>query len=270
MRFFIAHFVEFKLKFNTLRCLLLLVLKSSTKKATTMSILNVSCDECPIHKRSIFKVIDELDMLDLSIKKTCYFYRKGQVIFYEGKGALGIYCVHSGRVKVFKHGSEGKEQIIRVALPGEVVGLRSVISGRPYSASATALDDSVCCFISKRKFFQLTIKYPDISQRIMLTLSILLDGAENKITSLAQKSVRERLAETLLTLDDVFKTDHIADGSVISLSREDLANMVGTATETVIRLLSEFKHDELIEIQGRKIKVLNKRMLTKIGKSFST
>ncbi len=234
-----------------------------------MPILNVSCEDCPVHRKSIFRGIEDYDMLDLSLKKTCYFYRKGQVIFYEGKGALGIYCVNQGKIKVFKLGSEGKEQIIRVILPGEVMGLRSVVSGRPYSASATALDDSVCCFISKRKFFQLTIKYPDISQRIMILLSQMLEGAENKITSLAQKSVRERLAETLLSLDEAFKTERLTDGSIISLSREDLANLVGTATETVIRLLSEFKNDDLIEIKGRKIKVLKKKELLKICKTFS-
>ncbi|MBW6496855.1 MAG: Crp/Fnr family transcriptional regulator [Bacteroidales bacterium] len=233
-----------------------------------MPILNVNCDECPVHRKSIFRGIDACDMLDLSLKKTCYFYRKGQMIFYEGKGALGIYCVNQGKIKIFKLGPEGKEQIIRVVLPGEVMGLRSVVSGRPYSASATALDDSVCCFISKRKFFQLTIKYPEISQRIMILLSQLLDGAENKITSLAQKSVRERLAETLLSLDEAFKSEKCNDGGIISLSREDLANLVGTATETVIRLLSEFKHDELVEIRGRKIKVLNKKELLKIGKAY--
>jgi CRP/FNR family transcriptional regulator, polysaccharide utilization system transcription regulator len=233
-----------------------------------MPILNVNCEECPVHRKSIFRSLDECDMLDLSLKKTCYFYRKGQMIFYEGKGALGIYCVNQGKIKVFKLGQEGKEQIIRVVLPGEVMGLRSVVSGRPYSASATALDDSVCCFISKRKFFQFTIKYPEISQRIMILLSQLLDGAENKITSLAQKSVRERLAETLLSLDEVFKNEKCNDGSIITLSREDLANLVGTATETVIRLLSEFKHDELVEIRGRKIKVLNRKELLKIGKAY--
>ncbi|MFO7998700.1 MAG: Crp/Fnr family transcriptional regulator [Bacteroidales bacterium] len=233
-----------------------------------MALINVSCDDCPIHRKSIFKGIDESDMLDLNIKKTCFFYRRGQVIYYEGKGALGIYCVYQGKIKVFKLGSEGKEQIVRVALPGELLGLRSMISGKPYAASATALDDSVCCFINKRKFFQLTLKYPELSQRIMLTLSFLLEGAENKITSLAQKSVRERVAETLLALDETFRPDHSNDGTVISLSREDLANLVGTATETLIRLLSEFKHDQLIEIRGRKIKVLNKKALLKIGKAF--
>ncbi len=233
-----------------------------------MTIVNVSCDECPIYNRSIFKGIEGCDLLDLVATKTCYFYRKGQIIYYEGKGALGIYCIHSGRIKVCKLGSEGKEQITRMALAGEMLGLRSIVSGKPYSASATALDDTVCCFIAKRKFFQLTIKYPFISQRIMITLSHLLEGAENKITSMAQKSVRERLAESLLVLEDVFRNEHCAERDFISLSREDLANLIGTATETVIRLLSEFKQDELVEIKGRKIRVLDRQALYKIGKSY--
>ncbi len=237
-----------------------------------MTLVSVSCDECLIYKKSIFSGIDAHDLHELSVKKTCYFYRKGQIIFYEGKGSLGIYCINSGRIKVFKIGSEGKEQIIRMALPGEMLGLRSVISGKPYSAFATALDDSVCCFIGKRKFFKLTIKYPELSQRIMITLSQLLDGADNKITSLAQKSVRERLAESLIALDEIFwsEQNRNIDGNFISLSREDLANLVGTATETVIRLLSEFKQDALIEIKGRKIRIINRPALVKIGKSFNT
>ncbi len=234
-----------------------------------MTIVSVSCDECSIQKKSIFYGIDERDISELNIKKTCYFYKKGQIIFYEGKGALGIYCINSGRIKVYKIGSEGKEQIVRMVMPGEILGLRSVISGKPYSASATALDDSVCCFIGKRKFFKLIIKYPELSQRIMITLSHLLEGADNKITSLAQKSVRERVAESLLVLDDVFRSDQNPDGAIISLSREDLANLVGTATETVIRLLSEFKQDELIEIKGRKIRILDKPALLKIGKTLA-
>ncbi len=209
-------------------------------------------------------------MCELDNRKTCYFYRKGQIIYYEGKGALGLYCINDGKIKVFKIGTEGKEQIIRMVQPGDVLGLRSIISGKPYSSSATALDDSVCCFIGKRRFFKLIIKYPQLSQRIMVILSHLLEGADNKITSLAQKSVRERLAESLLALDQVFQSEKNTDGNIISLSREDLANLVGTATETVIRLLSDFKHDKLIEIQGRKIRIINKPALFKIGKTFTS
>jgi CRP/FNR family transcriptional regulator, polysaccharide utilization system transcription regulator len=145
--------------------------------------------------------------------------------------------------------------------------LRSLISGRNYANSATTIDDSVVCFINKRKFFQTTIRYPEISTRIMVTLSKLLEEAEQKITSMAQKPVRERLAEALLTLDGVFHSDGCPN-TMISLSREDLANMVGTANETVIRLLSEFKQEKIVAVKGRKIFILDKKGLQKVAKVY--
>ncbi|MDP2423267.1 MAG: Crp/Fnr family transcriptional regulator [Bacteroidales bacterium] len=227
-------------------------------------LIDVKCQDCPVHKGSYFKFLDPCDLADLFHKKTCYFYKKGQVIFYEGKRPLGIYCVQSGKIKISRLGVEGKEQIVRIAMPGDLLGLRSLIAGRNYSNSATTIDDSVVCFINKRKFFQITIRYPEISTRIMLTLSTLLEEAEKKITSMAQKPVRERLAEALLTLDEVFHSDGCP--TVISLTREDLANMVGTANETVIRLLSEFKEEKMVAVKGRKILILDKKGLHRVAK----
>jgi len=228
---------------------------------------DINCQECSIHDRSYFKGLDNCDLSEFNSKKSCYFYKKGQVIFYEGKQPLGIYCVHSGKIKISKYGIEGKEQILRMATAGELLGMRSLISGSNYSASASTIDDSVVCFIAKRKFFQLTIRYPAISTRIMITLSSLLEEAENRITSLAQKPVRERLAETLLTLDNVFRSDGCPN-TIINLSREDLANIVGTANETVIRLLSEFKEDKMVGVKGRKIWLLNKEELKKVARIY--
>lgn len=227
---------------------------------------DIKCQDCPIFKRSLFKCVDICDLNDLHMKKTCYFYKKGQVIFYERKRPIGIYCVHSGSIKVSRLGTEGKEQIVRIAKAGDLLGLRSLISGRTYSASATTIEDSVVCFIDKRKFYQTTIRYPEISTQIMLILSALLEEAEKKITSMAQKPVRERLAEALLTLDSVFHSDGCP--TVISLSREDLANIVGTANETVIRLLGDFKEDKLIAVKGRKIFILDKKGLQRLAKDY--
>lgn len=229
-------------------------------------LIDIKCLECPVYRSSYFKCLDPCDLNDLDNKKTCYFYKKGQVIFYERKRPLGIYCVHSGSVKISRLGTEGKEQIVRIAKAGDLLGLRSLISGRNYSASATTIDDSVVCFIDKRKFFQITIRYPEISTQIMLTLSTLLEEAEKKITSMAQKPVRERLAEALLALDEVFRSDGCP--TVISLSREDLANIVGTANETVIRLLGEFKEEHLVTVKGRKIFLVDKKGLQQIAKDY--
>lgn len=228
-------------------------------------LIDIKCTDCPVHKISYFGCLDPCDLNDLWHKKTCYFYKKGQVIFYEGKQPVGIYCINSGKIKICKLGQEGKEQIVRIAIPGDLLGLRSLIGGRNYSNSAITIEDSVVCFINKRKFFQTTIRYPEISTRIMITLSKLLDVAEQKITSMAQKPVRERLAEALLTLNDVFHSDGCPN-TVISLSREDLANMVGTANETVIRLLSEFKEENMVAVKGRKIFILDKSGLRRVAK----
>ena len=155
---------------------------------------------------------------------------------------------------------DGKEQIVRFVFPGDLIGFRSLIGEEVYSASATALEDSFACFISKQVFFQLIKKYPYISHNLMISLCRLLEEAENKMISLAQKPVRKRLAESLLLINKNFKPD---TNNTIYLSRQDLANIVGTATETVIRLLSEFKDEKLISIKGRKITLLNIERLMK-------
>lgn len=198
--------------------------------------------------------------------KLSTFYKKGQIVFHEGRIPTGIYCLKSGKIKISKIGIDGKEQIVRFVIPGGLLGIRALVSGRHYMATATTLEDSVVCFIGKQTFFEITTKYPDISQCILKNLSKLLEEAEQRMTSLAQKPVRERLAESLLVLDKIFKSEKCpVEKSTISLSREDLANIVGTATETVIRLLSDFKEENLIAVVGRKIVLLNPDALKKIA-----
>ena len=218
------------------------------------------CDNCIVKSKSYFNKLEKSDLLDLNIKKKCYFYKKRQTIFYEGDRPLGVYCLNYGKVKIFKMGMDGKEQIVRFVFPGDLIGFRSLIGENIYSASATALEDSFTCFISKQVFFQLINKYPYISHNLMISLCRLLEEAENKMISLAQKPVRKRLAESLLLINKNFKPD---TNNTIYLSRQDLANIVGTATETVIRLLSEFKDEKLISIKGRKITLLNIERLIK-------
>lgn len=227
---------------------------------------NPICSECNVRKKSKFDSLSRNDLIDLSINKTCTFYKKGQTIFYEGKRPNGIFCLHYGKVKIYKNGYNGKEQIVRFATPGQLIGIRSLLGGVDYSASATTLEDSLICFISKQNFLHLLNKYPRISEQLMCELSQLLLEAEEKIISLAQKPVRERLAESLIILNKVYNADKSINNYTLTLSREDLANIVGTATETVIRLLSDFKDEKLISTQGRKIMLLDIRGLKKVGR----
>lgn len=227
---------------------------------------NLDCTNCLVLPNSCFSKLNEEDTLAMNKDKLSTFYKKGQSIFHEGRVPTGIYCLKSGKVKVSKIGNDGKEQIVRFVVPGGLLGIRALISGRQYMATATTLEDSVVCFINKQIFFEISTKYPEISQCVLKSLSKLLEEAEQRMTSLAQKPVRERLAESLLVLDKVFKSEKCpVEKSTISLSREDLANIVGTATETVIRLLSDFKEENLIAIVGRKIVLLNPDELKRIA-----
>ena len=231
------------------------------------------CRKCTIQPRSIFADIDPKDIEEMNKKKISTLYKKGQCIFYAGQTPIGIYCLNEGYVKIAKVGKDGKEQIVRFAAQGSLLGIRALIGGRRYSATSTALDDSMVCFINKKNFFKLTLKYPKIARFLMETLSKLLEEAEERMISLAQKPVRERVAESLLILNNIFDIDQtenteLKEGGVISLSREDIANLVGTATETLIRVLSDFKEEKLIEIRGRKIILIDIYALIKVANTM--
>lgn len=198
--------------------------------------------------------------------KACHAYKKGEQIFNESAMPLGVYCLMSGVVKLVRTNLDGKEQILRFAQPGDVLAYRALIADEPLVSSAVCVEDTVVCFIPKQVFLQIMDENNAISKELLKTLSHELGVVEERVQSLAQKSVRERLAEALLFLHATFKSNNLeSDVIAITLPREDIANIVGTATETVIRLLSEFKTDKLIELDGKKIKILEKAKLEKIS-----
>lgn len=234
---------------------------------------NLDCKNCSVRSSTCFSDLMPEDVGVLIEKKISTVYKKGQTIFYKDMMPTGVYCLHSGKIKIAKRGADGKEQIVRFVVEGELLGIRSLMGGRKYSASATTLEDSVVCYIDQKTFFELTTKYPHISQCVMTFICARLEEAETKMTSLAQKPVRERLAESLLVLDKLFngeggcKADE--NKQPISLSREDLANIIGTATETVNRLLSEFKDEKLIETDDREIILLDNAGLKNTANNVS-
>ena len=224
------------------------------------------CENCTEGFRSFFNKLDKADLQYLNEEKVPRNYKKGTVIFSEGQKPQGIYCLREGKVKVFKISFDGREQITRILFPGELLGLKALLSGNSYSVSSATLDDSVLCFISKTDFFQLMLKYPEFTRAIIISLSQLLEQAEFRMISLAHKPVRERLAETLLFLNKTFhNTAPSYPRSYLNITRQDMANIIGTAPETVIRLLSEFKESKLIETKGRKVFLSNIHGLRKIA-----
>jgi len=235
-----------------------------------MKVVRPSCPSCLAKALSFFSELDSFDLKNLSENKTCNFYKKGHIIFYEGRISTGVYCLEHGRAKIYRVGMDGKEQILRLATSGSLLGIRALLEDERYSASASTLEDSVICFINKSFFFHLMKKYPKMNAEIVSYLCKMLKEAEDKIISIAQKPVRERLAESLLILNRVFKPNGKSEiKHNISLPREDLANIVGTATETVIRLLHDFKEEKLIEVDGRSITLTNMEELKRTAKIFT-
>ncbi len=229
---------------------------------------SLSCDDgCLVSSNSIFKHLtrEELDLLNF--EKTVEQFKRGSVIYRESNRINGCYFIQKGIIKVFKTGIDGKEQIIRFAQTGDIIGFRSVLSNELACTTAEVLDDAVTCYIPSETLIHLVKHNGNFSMELMQITCKELGEANAYITDIAQKTVRERLAEILIHLKNDFGLD---DNKVlqISLTREELANIVGTATESVIRLLSEFKQDQLIELNGRKIKILDEPGLIRIGNLY--
>ncbi len=180
----------------------------------------------------------------------------------------GLYCINSGKVKIYQRGYEGKEQIIRLAKNGDILGYRALISGEGYSATATAIEDSKICLIPKEVFYELLQSNAEITKSMMKLLANELKDAESKITNLAQKPVIERLAEALLMLKEYYGNKEDDNSLNINITREEIANIIGTATETAIRLLSELKKEGILDLSGKKITIINNDSLMKLANLY--
>ncbi len=220
---------------------------------------HITCSTCLAKSNSLINKLNQTEQAELEESRGCSYYKKQDALFVEGSYPRGVFCLNHGKVKVFARGDEGKEQIIHIAKPGEIIGFRAMLSGDPYRVSAETLEECAVCFIAKDDFFKMIDTNSEFRNEIIKGLSKELGERAVSITDMAQKSVRERMAASLLQLQDIYGEDPI------NLSREDLANFVGTATETLIRFLKEFKEEGLIEIQTRKVFILNSAKLHQLS-----
>ncbi len=226
-----------------------------------------TCEECIVKFPALFRHLGKDELDSLSYEKGCTFQKRGNIIFHEGNRINGCYCINKGIIKQYKTGIDGKEQIIRFAKRGDLIGYRSVLSSEVACNTAKVIEDSTMCYIPGNVLISMVKNNPNFAIELMQLACKELGEANNFITDIAQKTVRERLAEVLLLLKTKFELDR-ENYLQISLTREELANIVGTATESVIRLLSEFRQDRLIELNGRKIKILDQHGLTKIANVY--
>lgn len=222
------------------------------------------CEQCIVRQFSSLKALNKEELLRMAECKTSYTIKKGEPIFEEGEVTNGIYCIKDGVCKLSKLSDNGKDQIVKLVKPGELLGQRSMISDEPANLSAVALEDMEVCFIPRSEVMQFFTQNNQFSMNVMRTICDDLKGADDHMVNMAQKTVRQRLAETLIYLEDTFgKND---DGTLrIQLSREELAGMIGTATESCIRLLSELNKSDYIELIGKKIKIVDKNKLKRLS-----
>ncbi len=197
----------------------------------------------------------------LSEERDVRIYKKKSDIYKEGGFPKGIYFINKGKVKTYHTNEFGKELITELYKEGDFFGYLSLLQDEKYTSSATALEDSEIYMLPKDDFFSLIYKNSEVSKKFIELLSDNLKEKESQLVKLAYNSVRKRVAEALVKLSDKYKKEQDQVFSM-NISREDLANMVGTATETVIRTLSDFKEDKLIEISGSNISITNYAKLT--------
>lgn len=220
----------------------------------------------------IFKGLSQREHDALFGKGVTHLYRKDQVIFREAGIPTGIFYIQSGRVKKYRSTEKGGEQIFYICNEGELIGYHTLLSEGFYPDSAATIEDSQITFIPKDNFLEVLHHSAALSNGLLKALGHEFSLFINSMTNLATKTVRERLAFTLLILEEKFKlTDKLHAPSEINMSRSDLANMVGTAKETLVRLLREFKDAGYIETSGKSIRIIDRTGIVKeanlIGRS---
>lgn len=227
--------------------------------------ISTMCRECRTRYSGKLNGINDESLDAFENTKTCNMYKKGQRLIQEGTRPLGVYCIKSGKVKVFKLGQQGKEHITTILKEGDLVGYRAMLSDSLYHVSVEALEEVVACHIPREEFLKSFESDRVLNKTLIKDLSTEVINLTNVVTDIAQKPVRERTAATLVLLNSVYSSNNGGSEAEINLTRESLANMVGTATETLIRIIHDFKEEELIATTGRKINIQDLRALERIG-----
>ena len=226
------------------------------------------CTECTVSSNGVFCSVSEKNLGILDQARGSNFYKKGQTIFYEGNHTNGLFCIYSGKVKLSKLGENGKEQIIRFAKTGNILGYRSLLSNDTYHATATAMEDCHVCLLSKDRFMEILEADPKLSMNIVQLLSNDLKSAEQLLIDIAQKSVIERISESLVLLQKTF--GYVNGGKTINVARtrSEIADIAGTTTETTIRTLVQLEKEGIIKLVDKKINILDLQKLIQRAKIY--
>ena len=224
------------------------------------------CENCIIRQFNSLRAMSKEELKKVSDSKVTKSVKKGEPLFEEGERLNGVFCVRNGVSKMSKLSPNGKDQIVKLATKGEVMGQRSVIAQESTNLSAVAVSDMEVCFIPKESINDTLHKNPNFTLEVLRHMAHDLKEADDVIVNMSQKTVKQRIAEAFLYLQNFGVDD---EGFFkVTLSREDISNVVGTATESAIRIISEFKKKGLIISSGKRLGIKDERKLRELAEGF--
>ena len=218
------------------------------------------------NQNSIFYLLDREEKQELERHISLAHYKKNEIVFKEGDTPNGLMMLVNGKVKIYKEGVAGREQIIRMARPLGMIGYRALFAGGNHIATAVTIEESLVCTISTEFIMDVALKNILFCQKIILLLATELGFAHARTVALTQKHIRGRLAESLMLLINKYGYEHDGTTLKVYLSREDIANLSNMTTSNAIRTLSTFANEKIISIDGRKIKILDAQKLDRVSK----
>ncbi len=233
-----------------------------------------SCLTCPMMRDRLFCNLPQRAIEGLDEISSSAMYPKGAILFVEGQEPRGVFVICNGKVKLSASSADGKSLILRIADPGEVVGLPGTISGKPYEVTAEALEPIQANFIPRNAFLKFLREHGEVAVRVAEILSDIYHAMYREVRYLGLSgSAGEKLARFLLDLTaQNGKTSGEADGSprvTLTLTHAEIAQMIGSSRETVTRLFADFRRKHLVAVHGSTVVITNKADLEKIFQPYS-
>ncbi|MCT4591725.1 MAG: Crp/Fnr family transcriptional regulator [Carboxylicivirga sp.] len=212
---------------------------------------------------SILKHIQADEQLWNEAIKQCSYYKSGEVVYEQDTNMKHAYFVKKGLLKIYRIGSKGEQQIVRLIKEGDLFGFHSLLGDEPEVTACESLTDSEVCLVPGEAFKKTISENKELTDLLIKKTCDELKNSYNSLVELSQRTVRGRLANLLLKLQDLFKTS--ADEAIpLVISRLDMARWIGTSKESVSRLITEFKNDGIIRFDRRELIITNKEKLERI------
>lgn len=221
---------------------------------------------CQIRENSLFTTLTEKQLNTFKDSISYFTHRKREVIYMDGDDCRGIYIIRKGRVKLVLSSSTGKEQIIKILNPGDLIGFEIFCDMDKFTNTAVAMEDTELCYITRENFFKILEKEPEIARKLIIAMGKELNHAYERIGNLGLLNAREKLAHLLYKLAEEYGVKK--DGGIrlnLKMSRLEIAELLGITQETSIRLLKSFKEDGILEIKRKEIIIKSPERLKSMG-----